>query len=168
MNKLRAQAAFVVLIYVSIAACTVRADHPKEVKFMNWWSGAQGVSLAKVIEDLHGIQDRIRFENLLVPGLGKEYEERAIVMIASGAPPDLMAFTDDNLRGLVESGNRLSMDLMPLVKRDFPEFLEAVPVQLIEPLRGRDGGLYALPFFFIMWFHTYNKDLFLEAGLELP
>ena len=79
-----------------------------------------------------------------------------------------MAFTDDNLRGLVESGNALTMDLTPFIEREIQGSFARIPPQLLEPLRGRDGGIYALPFFFIMWFHTYNKDLFQKWASPSP
>lgn len=104
----------------------------------------------------------------LVPVTYAEKESRYITEIQTGAGPDLMHLHGFSIRSFIEKG--FLYDITPFIQQESKttwggEFIDAWFPQTTELMKLEDR-YYALPSDFMAMVLFYNKDLFLEAGLD--
>lgn len=101
---------------------------------------------------------------LIVPAVS-EYQEKLLVMVATGTTPDVVFVHGNWMTPLIR--NDAFLDLNEFIARD-GYVLEDVFFPQTLSLFQRDGAVYGLPFAFIPVALRYNVDLFNNAGLEPP
>lgn len=122
------------------------------------WTGHEGRAMQRVVEEFNNSQDRILVRYLVTAGV----DQKTLIAIAGGDPPDVVGLWNYNVPGFAESNAILPLDdLAPAAGVSLDDYAPGVrPIMLHE---GRwwatinTGGTTAL---------YWNRAMFREAGLD--
>jgi len=132
-----------------------------EVTVPTWWAP----------HEIEGGQ--IAFDNYFTPETGikvtleatvPDYWGKVLARLASDDPYDLLNLGGNLLQQYVEKGVALQLD--DLIARDRYDLNDFLP-EAIEAWK-REGHVWGLPYDAYTGYCLFNKDLFQEAGLEVP
>lgn len=133
------------------------------------WSGPANDSGFLALERAHREQFErahpgVRVELEQIPGLG-QFESKALLMIASGNPPDVIQLDCSSAAVFIDNGALL--DLTPFIARD-STFDEAGFFENVLALTRRGDAQFAVPLDFTPMVLVYNRRLFHERGVNEP
>jgi multiple sugar transport system substrate-binding protein len=117
-----------------------------------------------IVDAWNAQSDNIKVKLERLPGSWDEYVEKMLAEIAAGNPPDIGRMGVAYMPAFSEGG--YLVDLKPYAERDsfdFDLYFEAA----MDTYR-KDGTLYGLPAGIYTMANFVNKDMFSNAGLELP
>jgi len=119
---------------------------------------AYGEEIARLFEKEHpGIKVKLQFP--------ANYNEKVLVSIAGGTPPDVMDFDAGGIGMFLK--RRALVDLSPYIERDNLTFPEDTFFPVFDYYKYK-GKMYGLPCIFAPSGIFYNKDLFDKAGVPYP
>ncbi|MGX5682320.1 ABC transporter substrate-binding protein [Schumannella luteola] len=169
MTKIRwARAAAVGLalaITAPLAACAgsePAADGPTKITFWNWYQGADGPTLEKLVDEFNASQDDVIVDMTVMPK--DTMIQKLLPAYAAGDGPTLAAVAHEmvaqySTKGAIQpvddfyGEGKLEEDVLPKAT------LDAVTI---------DGVKYGAPMSTAPMMLYYNKTLFAEAGLDGP
>lgn len=128
------------------------------LEYWEKWTGHEGRAMQRVVDDFNRSQDRIRVRYTATSAI----DQKSMVAIAGGDPPDVVGLWNYNVPGYAESDALIPLDDLAPSFGVRPENY-AAGVRPIMTHRGRlwavvnTGGTVAL---------YYNRSLFRAAGLD--
>jgi len=128
------------------------------VEYWDMWTGFEGAAIQKLVDQFNASQDRIRVEKITV----SQINERFLVSVAGNKAPDIASIFTNNIPSFAEKGSLYPLDDLAREHGIGPE--DYLPV--FREMCTYRGTLYALPTTGATLALHYNKDLFLEAGLD--
>ena len=151
---------------IPLAACAggsePPSDGPTTISFWNWYQGADGPTLERIVEEFNSAQEDVIVDMTIMPK--DTMIQKLLPAYAAGDGPTLAAVAHEMVaqyssKGAVQAVDdfygegKLEEDLLPEAT------LEAVTI---------DGVKYGAPFSTAPMMLYYNKTLFAEAGLDGP
>jgi ABC-type glycerol-3-phosphate transport system substrate-binding protein len=122
------------------------------------WTGHEGRAMQRVVDDFNRSQDRIFVRYLATSGI----DQKAMVAIAGGDPPDIVGLWNFNVPGYAESNALIPLDdLAPRFGVRRENYAGG-----IRPLMSHRGRLWAVVNTAGTVALYYNRSLFREAGLD--
>jgi len=144
-------------LVLTVGACaektTIVIAHP--------WGGESGEAFKKVVDLFNESQDEIRAEGMYAP-YADISQEKLLLMMASGSPPDVAMLADLLIAEYAESGGIKPLD--NLVARD-----QVLPGDYWEAawrVTEYKGQHWAMPYTNDSRALYFNKDMFEKAGLD--
>lgn len=142
---------------------TAGSDEREKLEFWGWWgSEARKPVLEEAVKMFNESQDKYEVTYVNLPW-GDVFTKN-IAQIAAGNPTDIMANTLEEVRFRAEQGQVESLD--DFLKKDEGTGVDSFIEQDLNACTGEDGSVYALPFSVDTRVIYYNKDHFMEAGLD--
>ncbi len=139
------------------------------------WTGHEGAAMEAVVDEFNASQDRIFVRYFAISGI----EQKAMVAIAGGGPPDILGLWDFSIPAFSESGAILPIDRLweaygSDIRKTMPNPDPRTP-DLLAPERFAAPALRLVEYGGLRWgAHTscssmamyYNRALFREHGLD--
>ncbi|WP_158299314.1 ABC transporter substrate-binding protein [Paenibacillus antri] len=133
------------------------------LKMSIWGDDNRKRMFEEVVKEFTDAHPGINVEVMLIPY--QEYPQKISIMAASKTAPDVIWLYDAIIPQIRDAN--LLMDLSELA--DDPEYdLNDVYASSMDIYRGKDSGLYGIPFSAGPKVLFYNKKLFAEKGLKTP
>lgn len=140
------------------------ADGRIVLDYWEKWTGHEARAMQKIVDRYNDSQSRIRVRYLTTAGI----DQKALISIAAGDPPDLVGLWNYNVPQYAETGAILPLDELDVKGEVRPErYAQGFRPVLMHPdphtKKNRQwavvntGGVLAL---------YYNKQIFREAGLD--
>ncbi|MEM8757657.1 MAG: extracellular solute-binding protein [Planctomycetota bacterium] len=76
------------------------------VDYWEKWTGAEGVAMRRLVDEFNAVQDRIHVRYLTIGAI----DQKAMIAIAGGSPPDLVGLWNFNLPAYAEAGALMPLD----------------------------------------------------------
>ncbi|MGI6149665.1 MAG: ABC transporter substrate-binding protein [Limnochordia bacterium] len=144
----------VVALTVLVAASTHAA--PVQVDFWIGLSGSLGEVLMDMVNEFNASQDEV-FVNASFQGSYFDVQQKAMISIAGGMPPDMIQVEQAQVRNLA------AMGVVPPLSDLNIDTSEFIPTLIADCYY--KGELYGVPFNRSTPLLYYNKEMFREAGL---
>lgn len=139
------------------------AAEPVTIKFLQWWGteGAVGASLEGLVADFESQNPNITVEIISLP-FG-ETKTQIVANHASGTIADVVGLNPPWTREFVDLGILEPLDAYMDGDADFnrDDYFPASMAKI-------KGNTYLAPYNTLSFFLYYNKDMFEEAGLDVP
>src|SRR5690606_38241124 len=146
------------VLVLSLALPVLAAE---EITLVVWdWQGFRNDQLKPYAEEYSRLNPHIKFEFQIVPLA--QYPDRLTAALAAGVAPDLLHFHNKYTSQFVPFLEPFPEDLFPIEKMR-EEYLAFDQAFIIDEEEGR---FYFLPAGIMTGVIFYNKDLWVEGGLE--
>jgi ABC-type glycerol-3-phosphate transport system substrate-binding protein len=156
----------IVCVGLVLCGCHVIIPEPQDeyvngrlrVTYWEKWTGFEGRAIQQVVDRFNEMQDRLHVDLVTM----SQIDEKVLVAIAGGDPPDLVGLWSAGLPAFAEK--RALMPLTPFMdkagmrKEDF--------IDVYVDLNMYEGEIYGLPTTPATVALHWNKTLFREAGLD--
>ncbi|MEM9166803.1 MAG: extracellular solute-binding protein [Planctomycetota bacterium] len=76
------------------------------VDYWEKWTGSEGVAMRRLVDEFNATQDRIYVRYLTIGAI----DQKAMIAIAGGAPPDIVGLWNFNLPAFAEAGALMPLD----------------------------------------------------------
>ena len=124
------------------------------------WTGHEGRAMQRVVDDFNRSQDRIHVRYLVTSAI----DQKSMIAIAGGDPPDVIGLWNYNVPGYAESGALIALDDLAPRFGVRPENYAAG----MRPIMTHGGRLWATVNTGGTVALYYNKAMFREAGIDRP
>lgn len=149
-----------------MVGCSVVIPAPRDdyvdgrlrVTYWEKWTDYEGMAVQKVVDRFNAIQDQYFVDVVTM----SQIDQKALVAIAGGNPPDILGLWSFGLPQFAEK--RALMPLRPFLEKAGMDLQNFTPVFL--DMNTYDGELYGLPTTPGSMALHWNKKLFREAGLD--
>ena len=147
-------------------ACSVIIPQPRDeyvngrLKIVYWekWTGYEGQAIQRVVDRFNEIQEELHVHLITM----SQIDQKALVSIAGGDPPDLVGLWSNGVPAFAAKGALTPLDaLMERAGMNQDEFLEA-----FLRVNTWEGQLYGLPTTPATVALHWNKAIFREVGLD--
>ncbi len=145
-----------VVVALSVLVSVPVLAAPVQVDFWMGLSGSLGEVLMEMVNQFNASQDEV-FINATFQGSYFDVQQKAMIAMAGGMPPDMIQVEQAQVRNLAAMGVVLPLSDLDL---DTSEFIPTLIADCYY-----NGELYGIPFNRSTPLLYYNKDMFREAGL---
>lgn len=156
--RLRRELLFL-LVVLAVLNCSKITE--RKLRVTTWESGESLRLNNKLAEEFERRNPRL---DVVVESIPSNYNEKIMMMIASGSAPDVFILDSNQLPAYINKD--LVLDLTPFLKE--AGYDTSLYYRNILNIAAKDNKLYAFPNDFTTLVLYYNKDLFDEAGVSYP
>ncbi|MFC1726363.1 extracellular solute-binding protein [candidate division KSB1 bacterium] len=150
---------FIFALIINTAGCGKLTE--RKLRVTTWESGESLKISNKIAAEFERLNPGLQ---VIIESIPSNYNEKIMMMIASGTPPDVFILDSNQLPAYINKD--LLLDLSPYLEE--AGYDTTLYYRNILSIAQRNDKLYALPNDFTTLVVYYNKDLFDDAGVEYP
>ena len=147
--------------WVAWARPAQAADERVRVVYWEKWTGFERAAMQAVVDDFNSSQDRIFVEYVPVSTI----RTKTLIATAGGDPPDIAGLDDEMVDDFADKNALLPLDELADLTERTPITAERYLPVYWDMVHYR-GHLWAIPNAPVIGALHWNKDLFVEAGLD--